>query len=437
MHDLARRSDETRELARRSDETRELARLAFDELGRGVAGVAALERAISERAFGAVGPGGGPAKVAHDAISERAYGGVRAGTALLGRAVDVVLARRPRVGPPLSATPRGSALLAAVNGLIGDVLEREGSALEQSMAVRVDGRAVAATTDELARAFPDATAHLVVCLHGLMETEYSWRFGARDGETYGSRLARDLGCTPLYVRYNTGRRISQNGRALADLLDAVVGAWPVEVDELALVGHSMGGLVARSACYQASEEGAGWARSVRHVVSLGSPHFGAPLEQGVHLASAALNAVPETRPLSSFLRRRSGGIRDLRNGSLVDEDWRDRDPDALRAAACREVPLLEGATHCFIAATVTRSARHPLGRLIGDSLVLEPSASGRSRRRRIPFREEHGMHLGGAHHFALLNHPAVYERLLGWLAIDGGAGRVQPPFRSRRRGAHP
>jgi pimeloyl-ACP methyl ester carboxylesterase len=202
--------------------------------------------------------------------------------------------------------------------------------------------------------------------------------------------------------------------------------WPVRVDEVALVGHSMGGLVARSACFYAVESR--WVKHVRHVVSLGSPHMGAPLEQAVHYASAALSALPETRPFGSFLRRRSAGIRDLRNGSLVDEDWKDRHPDALARVACQEVPLLEGATHCFVAATVTRSPKHPVARLIGDWLVLEPSASGRSRARRIPFKTEHGMHLGGATHLALLNHPAVYERLCEWLATS------PEPSPSRSRG---
>ncbi len=185
-------------------------------------------------------------------------------------------------------------------------------------------------------------------------------------------------------------------------MEELVDAWPVDVDQIALVGHSMGGLVARSACCHGSEADAGWARLVTHSVSLGSPHMGAPLEQAVHVLSAGLAALPETRPFANFLRRRSGGIRDLRQGSLVDEDWRDRDPDALRGAACAEVPLLEGATHCFVSATITRTDSHPLGRVIGDTLVLVPSASGRSRTRRIPFEEEYGMHLGGASHVALL-----------------------------------
>ena len=133
------------------------------------------------------------------------------------------------------------------------------------------------------------------------------------------------------------------------------------------------------------------------------------------MAAEALHALPETRMLGAFLRRRSAGIRDLRQGSLVDEDWRDRDPNALRAAACKEIPLLQGATHFFVSATITRSPRHPLGRLLGDILVLTPSATGRGRTRRIPFKTEHGHHVSPAHHLALLNHPQVYKRLREWL----------------------
>jgi hypothetical protein len=178
----------------------------------------------------------------------------------------------------------------------------------------------------------------------------------------------------------------------------------------------MGGLVARSACHQAVEAGMTWPGRVRHVVSLGTPHGGAPLAQGTHLAAHALHALPETRPFARFLRRRSAGIRDLRHGSLVDRDWDGHDPDALRAAACAEVPLLPGATHCFVAATITRDARHPVGRVLGDWLVLAPSASGRGRTRPVPFREEDGLSVGGTHHLALLNHPDVYTALRGWLA---------------------
>jgi pimeloyl-ACP methyl ester carboxylesterase len=282
------------------------------------------------------------------------------------------------------------------------------------MAVRAGGEGVELERGALSLAFPEARPRLVVFLHGLMETEFAWRLGGR--ETYGERLARELDCTAVEVRYNTGRRVSRNGLDLAVLLRDLVDEWPVEVTDIALVGHSMGGLVARSACHRAARDGYDWARHVHHVVSLGTPHMGAPLEQAVHRASAALDAVPELRPLSHFLRRRSGGIRDLQHGSLVDQDWEGRDPDALRHAACEEIPLLEGAKHCFVSATITRDPRHPVGRVVGDWLVLQNSASGRGRTRRLAFREEDGHHVGGAGHLALLNHPAVYEKLREWLS---------------------
>ena len=363
--------------ARRPDEVRALSRLAAAELEDGTGGIGSFHDAIAQRVFGALGPGAAPVRRTHDTIARGVYASLRGTTSLVGRAADEALRRRdPGDGRPISSTPRGALALAA--------------------------------------AFPAATGRLVVFVHGLMETEHAWRLGG--GEGYGARLARDLGRTPVDIRYNTGRHISHNGRSLAELLDAVVAAWPVPVDEIALVGHSMGGLVARSAGHRAAAEGHAWVAHVRHVVSLGSPHLGAPLAQGVHYAAHALHAVPETRPLGRFLRRRSAGIRDLRQGSLVDRDWEGCDPDALRAAACAEVPLLDGATHCFVSATITRDPGHPVGRLIGDALVLTSSATGRGRSRRVPFREEDGLHVGGAHHLALLDHPAVYAQLRAWLA---------------------
>ncbi len=400
------------------DELRSLARVGFRELSDGAAGLYGFHRAIAARAFAATGPGGAPARALHDAISPRAYAGVAGAFRLIGAVADAGLGRR-RVddGRALSSSPRGALVVGALTGLIGDRLESERSDLHEPMAARLGGRAIALDPTALRAAYPDATGRIVVFLHGLMESEFSWRAGAGpDGSTYGSRLREELGLTPVELRYNTGRHISHNGLELADLLEGLVAGWPVEVERVALVGHSMGGLVARSACHQAAERGDDWVGRVHHVVSLGSPHMGAPLAQGVHWASAALHAVPETRPLASFLRRRSAGIRDLRQGSLVDADWRDCDPDALRAEACQEVPLLEGATHCFVAATVLPNTRHPVSRLVGDFLVLEDSASGRSRTRRIPFEAEHGLVIGGTHHIALLNHPEVYDRLRVWLA---------------------
>jgi pimeloyl-ACP methyl ester carboxylesterase len=385
-----------------ADEARALVRLGVEELASAPAGRKATHLALAERAFRAAGPGARPAKAVHDAVAAGVYGAIGGATRAAGRGAEAVLGRRQT--QRLSESPRGALLLGIVNGLIGDTLERERNELRQPMAIRVGGVPRPPDRESLAAAFPEATPRVAVFLHGLMETEFSW--GVHDD--YGTRLAADAGWTPVYLRYNSGLRISENGRTLAELLEETVAAWPVPVAEIALIGHSMGGLVARSAAHRAGERGGAWVRHVKHVVSLGTPHRGAPLEEIVHLGSAALAALPETRPVSRFLRRRSGGIRDLRRGSLVDDDWKGRDPDALRAVACQEIPLLDGATHYFVSASLTRSPKHPLGRLVGDMLVLGSSAA--------PWRDEQAFHVAGAGHFALLNHPDVYERLRAWLA---------------------
>jgi pimeloyl-ACP methyl ester carboxylesterase len=399
-------------------ETSALTALALAELGGAVGGVGNIHRAVADRIFAGVRLGIGdpvtPIQRVHDGIAGAIYafvgGAAKAGGVAAGHLLD--LGYDERVAP--SETARGAVALGILQGFRGDALESERSPLATPMSIRVAGRPVAPGPTELADAYPHASGRIVVFLHGLVETELAWRLGGRP--TYGDRLADDLGVTPVDVRYNTGRHISENGESLALLLAALVANWPVDVEQIALVGHSMGGLVARSACHRADAAGEYWVRRIHHIVCLGSPHYGAPLEQFVHYAGAALEVLPESRPIGRLLRRRSAGIRDLRRGSLVDEDWQGRDPDALLTAACREVPLLDGVMHCFVSAGIVASSRNPLGALLGDGMVLVPSASGRSRSKRIGFRDEDGAHLPSANHFTLLNHDTVYSYLREWLS---------------------
>jgi pimeloyl-ACP methyl ester carboxylesterase len=399
----------------RKAEVRALARLALDELGGATDGIGSAHRAISDRVFSGLRLGLGnsakPVKIVHDAIADGLYSVVgdtaRRAAQLAGQTADLTIEAPP------SQTRRGALLLGILQGLRGDALAAESSILASPMTVRIDGKPVPVTETGLADAFPSATGRIVVFMHGLMETEFGWHLGGR--RTYGERLVEDLDCTPVEIRFNSGRHISDNGVELSTLLSDLVEHWPVNVEQIALVGHSMGGLIERSACYRAQIDGEYWVSRVNHVVCLGSPHLGAPLEGLVHYGSAALALLPETRPFGNLLRRRSAGIRDLRAGSLVDEDWRGRDADSLRAAVCQEVPLLDGAMHCFVSACVTRNPRHPLGMVIGDGLVLVPSSRGRNRKRTIGFRKEDGIHLGPANHFTLLNDDRVYDKLREWL----------------------
>jgi pimeloyl-ACP methyl ester carboxylesterase len=282
------------------------------------------------------------------------------------------------------------------------------------MTLRYRGRDVEPTADGLAENFPHATPRLAVFLHGLCETDDAWNLHAPRYVPYGVRLERELGYTSLYIRYNSGRHVSDNGRDLAHLLDQVTTAWPVDVGEIAFVGHSVGGLVARSACHYAASSD--WVRKVRHVFMLATPHAGAPLEQVTNAATHAFAMLPETRVLAKALNLRSAGIKDLRYGYLCEEDWFGHDPDEFLHNTAQEIPFLDCANHYFVCATMTKTADARSARLVGDLLVLRASAWAHRRRgERMRFPVDHYRHLGGATHFDLLNHPAIYELLRGWL----------------------
>jgi len=401
-----------------------LAELAADGFGGAVTRVQELHAAVADRSFGPAGAASRAPRAAHDAIAGAVYGTLRGAGALLGAGLAAT-ARAAGGGPRISDHPRGRLAQGALNGLWGDRLSAAGSALAIPMAVRVGGRDVPADREALAAAFPDATARPVVFVHGLMESDAAWgiRAAERDG-TYATRVLPDVGGTAVTLRYNSGLHVSENGRALAALLEALVDAWPVPVARLALVGHSMGGLIVRSAGHAAVERGDRWPGLVDTTISLGTPHLGAPLEQAAHVATWALATLPEGRPVAAVLAARSSGIKDLRHGRLVDAEWETLDPDALRGFERAEVPLLPGARHHVVAATLTESLDHPLARVVGDLLVLAPSAHGlQGRRRAIAFEEESCRHVGGHDHFDLLNSPALDGLLREWLSA-GPAPRL-------------
>lgn len=415
----------------RADEVRDVSELARLTLRGGTSRIAELHQGIADRAFGAVGPAGKPVKLVHDAVAALAYGGVRAGLGTGARAAGL-LGRLGAGGKGIDESPAGGVALAILNGAHGDLVQRAAPALALPMTIRSDGRSVPVESGALARSFPDATSRIAVFLHGLTETEGAWCFRAerhhgRRGVSFGTLLRRDLGLTPVFLRYNTGLHVSDNGASLDDLLAALVGAWPVEVQDMVLVGHSMGGLVARSALHRARGGTPGareWTRLVRDTITLGTPHLGAPLERGAHLLTHTLARLPETRPLSRLLAGRSAGIKDLRRGTVVEEDWRGRDLDAAAAARHTHVPLHDGARHFVVLATLTRDPEAAMAHVVGDLLVPPRSAAGDTGDDdRLAFPPDHVHRLGGLHHFDLLSHPLVYEQIRAWLENRPGGPR--------------
>jgi len=387
--------------------------------GRGVAATTTLirdlHRAIARRAFDTTGPQARPARVVHDAISTSVYAAVSAGARATAAATGVALATRAakdkdKEYQPLTERSKGNVVIGALNGAWGDWLDRTGNPLAIPMTARYDEQRTPPTDD------------VAVWLHGLCETDASWRLGAQDHyqdqhSTHGQRLYDECGLTPVYVRYNTGLHISANGRKLDDLLADLVESWPTPIKRLTLIGHSMGGLVIRAAAAHGCDRDAAWVPLTKRVVYLGSPHLGAPLEVGASRATRLLRRLPETKPLGDALASRSVGIKDLRYGDILEADWSAvEDLDAVRAEPTNCAPLLDGAEHFYIGATL--AARHdtPVARIVGDALVPFASAAGANKSRTLGLDVDRGRHLGGLHHFDLLNHPRVYAVLRDWLA---------------------
>jgi pimeloyl-ACP methyl ester carboxylesterase len=405
-----------------------------------------VHAAVTRRVFGMLGPLGMPVRALHDPLSRASYTAVAAALRAPLSAGALFAATRVRAtSTSLADSPGGALALGAVNGVVGDRLATKHPDLAVAFTFRERGREVKLTREALSSAHPDATSRIAVFIHGLCETEGAWASpypGATPRPTYGERLRSELGINPVYVRYNTGLHISDNGRALVTALDDLVAAWPTPVASIALVGHSMGGLVARSACHYAGTEQRDAASKIRHVVCLGTPHLGAPLEKAANVAGWPLSRLPETRPFADlFLNGRSAGIKDLRFGSCLQDDWCDCDPDEFLRDRCQEFPFLESASYCFVGATLS-STPDGAGGMFGDLLVTYRSASGDGRRRRIPFEVDNGHHIGRIDHLRLLNHPAVYERLRTWLGgeptqPDSDSGPAPVPTGARDGGRAP
>ena len=400
----------------------DLLSLATERLSTPVEGI---HDAITDRWFGLAGERGTSARRALGAYTGGIYGSIRAVGSVVGGVIDLgAILGSNRLGP-LWSSPAGNGIQGVANAVLGDELERRRNGLRIELGLRdSEGQPIGRNPVDLQRAFPNPRRRLLILIHGLGETERCWRSPtdeAGEGDSIGELLAGDS-FTPLTVRYNTGRHIFENGASLADLLEGIVSDWPQEVEEIALVGSSMGGLVARSSVVAGRSVRHSWSDVVKHVVTVGSPHLGSPLEKVANLVSWGLRKTPEGRPLSGFLNNRSVGIKDLRYGAIHRDDWSEGDLDELLSDTVGDSAALGGVQQHFVAGVITSEPGHPMGALLGDLVVRVGSGIGRGRRRRIE--AENVRVIGRQRHFDLVRDPEVHEQVREWLGVSVGSPRL-------------
>jgi hypothetical protein len=337
--------------------------------------------------------------------------GIRGVTRLVGGGVEALLAPFVPLLGETRSRPAMEAALAVLNGVVGDHLAATGNPLAISMRLRREGVPLELRRGSLARAIPGATGKILLLVHGSCMNDLLWN---RRGHDHGESLARDLGYTAVYLHFNSGPHVSVNGRELAALLETMVAEWPTRVRELAIVAHSMGGLVSRSACHQAAQEGMRWPGRLRKMVFLGTPHHGATAERLGNWVNVVLGAAPFTGPLARLPRIRSAGVTDLRHGNLLDEDWRGRDRFGAGPDRRLPVPLPRGVKCLAVAASASKG---PGARPRGDGLVPVDSALGlhADPARTLDLPPEGRFVVHGAGHLDLLDREEVYERVRDWL----------------------
>jgi len=399
-----------RHLPLRISDLRGAARLATDA----TTGLTDIVEAMHERI--ARLPGRGTPLGGHaGGISGLVYKTVRGITRVVGGSIDGLLGLLNPSSSRDDTGPQREAIVAALNGVLGDHLAATANPLGITMAFRRGGQSLVLEKSALAQSVPNAGGRLLVLVHGLCMSDLQW---SRDGHDHGAALAQELGFTPLYLHYNSGLHISINGRALAQQLELLLDCWPQPIERVALLAHSMGGLVARSALHYAQQASHHWPTRLDDLVFLGTPHHGAPLERVGHWIDLVLGATSYAAPFARLTQVRSAGITDLRHGNLVDEDWAGRDRFERGADRRQHLPLPDKLRCYAVAASAGRQSGDLKDRLLGDGLVPLDSALGRhpDPKRTLAFAEGRRCVVQGMNHMEMLGRAEVHAQLRQWLA---------------------
>jgi len=339
------------------------------------------------------------------------YRNIHTVTEWVGGGMDILLDRLSARIDEKPSSPAREAVISILNGVLGDHIAARDNPLAITMQFRIDGNPL--DSKALLETIEQSNGRLAIMVHGSCMNDRQWQ---RNGHDHGAMIERDLGMTPVYVHYNTGLHISENGKRFSELLETLVKLSPQPL-ELSLITHSMGGLVSRSACHYAGISGHTWLNYLRQLVFLGTPHHGAVLEKGGNWITILMDTSPYSAPFARLGKIRSAGVTDMRYGNITDQDWMHRDRFDCSGDQRMPVALPDGAA-CYAVAATTGKAPSKWGDgIIGDGLVTLNSALGVHKNPALNLSiPESRQWIGrNMNHMDLLSHPAVYERIISWM----------------------
>lgn len=385
-------------------------------------GVARIAEGVTQSVWGTLGFPGGPREGQTRGLTGQVFRAIEGINQLAGKGAQAVwgglLPLLQTMEEPAQSFAR-EAVLAALNGVLGDRLHDSNNPLATRMGLYRVQNQHSEPWLPWNGSVTAASGRILILVHGLCMNELQWTPSGQTG--HADALAAQLGYTPIYVRYNTGLHISQNGKGLSDLLEQLVCQWPVPVEEITLLTHSMGGLAARSAVQNAKPQ---WRAVLKNMIFLGTPHQGAPLEKAGNWVDTILGSTPYSRPFAKLGQLRSAGITDLRYGHVVQADWQGHDRFHSKPDGRHALPLPEGVA-CYAVAATLAAKRSPLSeRVLGDGLVPLPSALGQhdETARQLKFAKDSVFVAYRTHHMQLLHSREVTTKLLQWLTPPTTSG---------------
>ncbi|MDD5028835.1 MAG: alpha/beta hydrolase [Rhodoferax sp.] len=390
-----------------------------------------ISEGVHQSVWRTLGAPGGAAPDQTRGLTGLIYQSIHSATGLIGRGLDAALTRLEptlrRLETVGDESPERVAVIAALNGVMGDRLTASANPLALPMTLRYQERLThysrALQPDlTLKQQLPQVSAKVLLVIHGLCMNDLQWTMPSATGTpahaNHATALADAGGATPVYLRYNTGLHISDNGLALAAQLEQLLAHWPTAVTELTVLAHSMGGLVIRSAVSQATSAGMRWPQQLKNIFFLGTPQHGAPLERAGNWVDLLLGSTPYSRPFAKLAQLRSAGITDLRYGLVRNQDWHGHDRFRRQPDHRTPMPLPDGVACFTVAASTAAKHSHLADQLVGDGLVPLRSALGQhdTPAHCLQFAPARQFIAYRTSHLALLSSPAITQQLLQWLA---------------------